>query len=69
MKELYDGKIAFSPAETCRALGISRTTLWRLGKAGLLSPFKLHGLTLYRRADLEAMVDKAYQETHRKGPP
>jgi hypothetical protein len=54
-------RIALTIAEACRAIGVGRTTFWRMTKAGLINPFELHGVKLVRRADLEALVDAAYQ--------
>jgi hypothetical protein len=37
-------KLTYSTRELCLALGISRTTLWRLEKLGRLHPLDIPGL-------------------------
>lgn len=48
-----------SPPETCREVGLSRTTLWRMVKAGTFpKPVKLSPRRIgWRRADLHAWVE------------
>ena len=69
MPSLPPDKLAYTLDEAAHALGIGRTTLWKMTKAGEIATFQLHGRTLVRRADLEALVDAAYEDqaARRKG--
>lgn len=49
-------RIAFSAEEACELLGVSRTTLWRLEIAGLVSAIPGLRKKLYSRATLDRFV-------------
>jgi len=40
-------RLTYNATETCRALGIGRTTLWRLEKRGLIKSLPCLGKKLY----------------------
>lgn len=50
-------KIFLTPGETCDALGVKRTTLWRWERAGYLVPVRLGRFPRYRRTDVERLLD------------
>ena len=54
-------KWAYRVDDACSSLGISRTTLYELVKAGELKTIKLAGRTLVPRSELERLtrVDRA----------
>jgi excisionase family DNA binding protein len=43
-------------AEVCRSLGISRTTLWRLRRAGKLSYYRVAAKVLYSLEHVEELL-------------
>lgn len=43
-------------------LDVSPTTLWRWGRAGILTPYKFGGKVYYRQADIEAIIE-AHNDT------
>lgn len=52
-------KLAYRAAELCEALSISRTTLWRLTRAGVLpAPVRLGGVVLWEVDAVKAALDK-----------
>lgn len=44
--------------ETCRKLGVSTTTLWRMAQSGILKPVKVGVQNRYRLTDIAALVSK-----------
>jgi DNA-binding transcriptional MerR regulator len=50
-------RLAFTADETAKALGISRVSLWRLEKRGLLKPSKALRTRLYSRAEIERFLE------------
>lgn len=50
-----------SDREAADYLGISRTGLWRLLKAGRLPCVRIGGRTLFRRSDLDAFLDSCVE--------
>lgn len=46
-------------AETADRLRVSRSQIYRLIKQGALKPVKLGGRTLFRRIDLDALIDRS----------
>lgn len=44
--------------ETAEMLGVSRITIWRLTKDGLLSVVKIGSRTLVRQSECEAFMDR-----------
>lgn len=45
-------------AQVAEALGVSRTTVWRLVKAGKLAePVRIGGAVRFRRSDIERFVE------------
>lgn len=49
---------AFTIKQAAAALGIGRTTLYELIKAGQLTPVKIRTRTLLRHDDLVALLDR-----------
>jgi excisionase family DNA binding protein len=45
--------LAYRPAEAARMLAISRSSLYNLLKAGVIKSYKIRGVTVILRADLE----------------
>lgn len=61
-------KLAYRTSELCRALGVGRTTVWRLVKAGALPrPLRLGGVVLWRADDLRGALDKLREQQQREG--
>ena len=58
MSAANDNKLAYSIPEAAKALGISKTTIWRLIAAGDLSTFKIGCRTLIRSDALRGLVDR-----------
>ena len=54
-----DGRLAVSPAEAARALGLSPSSLRRLEKNGSLVPFRANRRVLYSVKALEAWIAAA----------
>ena len=50
---------ALSRRDASRYLGVSATTLWRLSREGVLPRVKVRGRTLYRRDDLDTLLETA----------
>ena len=51
-------RLAYPTDEACQMLGgISRVSLWRMEKRGLITPSKLLRTKLYSRADLERLLE------------
>ena len=48
-----------TPAETCKELGITRATLTRYDRAGLLPKYKIGGKCWYMKADVKAFISKS----------
>lgn len=42
--------------QVCRALAISRATLWKLREAGLIKPVKLGTVVRFRPADVQRLI-------------
>ncbi len=57
---LLNGKppaqLLYSGAQVCRAISISRTSLFRLVRSGEIKPVKVRGSTRYRHTDLLALA-------------
>lgn len=52
--------------DVCRLLRISRKTLWKWTKKGILNAAKVEGRTYYDRADIDRMIrDNAIEENGR----
>lgn len=49
-------RLTYSVAEAARALGVSRSTLWRLIKNETVKPKKIGKRTLIRRADIVELL-------------
>ncbi len=49
-------KLAFSTKETCAALGISSTSLWRLERQGLIRAVRVLRTPLYPRKEIERFL-------------
>jgi hypothetical protein len=50
-------RLAYQTDETCQLLGgISRVSLWRLEKRGLITPSKALRMKLYPRAEIERFL-------------
>jgi hypothetical protein len=50
-------RLAYQTNETCQLLGgISRVSLWRLEKRGLITPSKALRMKLYSRAEIERFL-------------
>jgi hypothetical protein len=49
-------KIGYRPTEAARMIGVSRVSLWRLEKQGVLVPKKIGRMRIYGRAQLEAFL-------------
>lgn len=52
-------KLAYNVNEACKAIGVGKTKLYDLIKAGRLQHFRLDGRTLIRADVLEAFVEDA----------
>ena len=54
-------KLAYRIDEACQAMGIGRTSLYELAKAGQLTLIKIAGRTLVPRSEIERLtrVDRA----------
>lgn len=52
-----ENKIFLTPGETCDALGVKRTTLWRWERSGYLVPVRLGRFPRYRRTDVENLKE------------
>ena len=50
--------LAYTVKQVLATLGVGRTTLYALIKAGELTPVKVHGRTLLRHDDLLALLDR-----------
>jgi transcriptional regulator with XRE-family HTH domain len=50
-------KLAYSQAELCAALGLSKVTLWRLEKRNLLRPVPGIRNKIYSRRAVEAFLE------------
>jgi DNA-binding transcriptional MerR regulator len=51
-------RLAYQTDETCQLLGgISRVSLWRLEKRGLITPSKALRMKLYSRAEIERFLE------------
>ena len=51
--------LAYRINDACRALGLSRTTIYRLISAGQLKPVQIAGRTLIPRGEIEALMARA----------
>lgn len=49
-------KIAYSVPEAAKAIGVSKSTVWKLIAEGKLTPTKLGHRTLIRREALETLL-------------
>jgi excisionase family DNA binding protein len=50
--------LSYSVDGAAEAIGISKTTIWRLVQAGELRTFKIGGRTLIRADELQAFIDR-----------
>ena len=50
-------KLAYNQAELCAVLGLSKVTLWRLEKRGLLTPVSGVRNKIYSRRAVLAFID------------
>ncbi len=53
-----------SQKAAAKYLGISVTTLWRLRQIGAIKIVRIGSLANYRKADLDAFVQKQYDRTN-----
>lgn len=53
---MTDTPIAYRVPQACKASGIGRTKLYELMRSGALPVKRIGGITLIRRADLEALL-------------
>jgi hypothetical protein len=60
-------RLAYTAAETCAALGISATTLWRLERLGLLTPVRHLRHRLYARSEIERFLSRSGVEAEKQG--
>lgn len=61
-------KLAYRAAELCEALSISRTTLWRLTRAGVLpAPVRLGGVALWCTDDVRDALRRLREQQQRDG--
>jgi excisionase family DNA binding protein len=51
-------KLSYTVNEATEALGIGRTTIYELIKAGELAVVKIGSRTIIRRKDLDALLDR-----------
>ena len=59
-------RIAYRPAEAAAAIGISLNTMLRWEKDGLLPrPYKVNGVTLYDRKELEECWERLKEESNK----
>lgn len=68
VKEIIDRPInaikekeILSIKDVCTLTGVSRTTLWRMEKSGLLKPGLFNGRKLYKRADIDKLFSTSDQ--------
>jgi excisionase family DNA binding protein len=59
--------IAFRVADACRYIGISRSSLYELNRAGVLQFVRVAGRTLVRRADLDRLIETTPTTRGRSG--
>lgn len=50
-----DDEKMYTPAEFAKMKGVSKVTLWRWCKAGILTPTKTGGKTYYKESNLKVM--------------
>lgn len=55
---ILEDHLSYSVEGAAKAIGISRTTIWRLVQAGELRTFKIGGRTLIRADVLAAFIDR-----------
>lgn len=53
-----DGKLAYSVAETTRALGVCRATVWNLAKRGHLKMKRVAGRTLVPATEIARLLSQ-----------
>ena len=49
---------ALNRTEAAKELGVSMTTLWNWEKSGYLSPVRIGSKALYRRSDINAVLER-----------
>ncbi len=54
---LPDWKLAYRVDEACAATGYGKSKMWELIRAGKVKAKKDGGITIIRRADLQAYID------------
>lgn len=52
-------KLSYTVIEAAKALGVSRTQVYRMRRAGILPIVKLMGRSLVRHDDLQAVLNRA----------
>jgi len=52
-------RLAFNVRETCAAINVSQTSLWRLEKRGLIKPSRALRHKLYSRAEIERFLKES----------
>jgi predicted DNA-binding protein (UPF0251 family) len=50
-------RLSYNTEETCEALGISRTSLWRLVERDLIKPSRALRTLLFSRAEIERFLE------------
>ncbi len=50
--------LLLTPTETARELRLSRQTIWRLTRQGILKPVLIGGCTRYRREEIEQFATR-----------
>jgi len=56
--EILKAKVFLSIADTCKLIGISRRTVYRMIQRGELTKGKAGNRTIIRRADLDKLFDQ-----------
>jgi len=64
-----NGPVLLNQKDAARLLGISRITLWRMTKNGIIRPVELSpGNTRYRREDLATLAQGGYEALRKPKP-
>lgn len=50
-------RLAYTERELCAAIGVSKVTMWRLRKAGLIRAVEGLGIVLYARSEVERFLE------------
>ena len=63
-------EVLLSSTQVQQMLGLSRTSVWRLTRRGLLLPVHIGAALRFRRSDVLAMMQVGTSQQHtQKGPP